>query len=905
MLGVCVVVGEGPWYWVRCPWVSACSARVLLRVPPKGPELCGELSWETLGRNSPYRCVMTWQQDFRFAWRTLFKSPALLVVATLSLGLGIALNTTIFSLVYAALFRTPEVSRPSELVNVYSLEAGTDDVNPQSVPDFLDLAAATTSFTDLIGHSLAIMNVQVGTRPTPVLGGLVTHDYFEVLGVRAREGRTFVESEGLGSSAPPSVVLTDAYWQRDFGGGLGALEQSLRIGGVDFEIVGVLPVGFKGLTRGLQPELFVPLAQVDHVEPMGEIVAEGRSEGLGTLEWRGYRFLTVVGRLAPGVDLNSAEAEFDTLTASLANDYPVSNQGRTARLLPTSKVRIDPDFDGVVVPGAMIVLGLVGMVLLVACANVGNMLLARAEGRRREIALRLALGAKRSQLIRLLLMESVLLALLAGAAGLTLAAGATRLLSQLRFDLPVQITLDPGLDAPVLLFTLFISLATGIVFGLIPAVQTVSPDLVPALKAESSVVTRRGLLRRWFQPARALVVLQVALSLVLLVGAGLLQRSVALARAVDLGFDADRFGVLNLDLSSMDLEGEALAARWAEMIALVESQPGVEQASVATRTPLDMNMHTGNFLIPGHRDSENDPPLTLDLTEVGNDYFETLGIGLEDGSWFPNRTPPSVTSSVEFGVERETGENPPPEATLAIVNRAMAARFWPGESSVGKSFRIGTLESPPVTIVGVVSDYKVRTPGERPRPMVHLSRRSAGGPYGNLIYRTTAPAAAAEAAVNEAVLARFPDAFLLESTSLSRRRDFVLLPIRLGGVLVSGLSALALLLAVVGLAGLVAYWVSQRTREIGIRVALGADQARITRLVMGRSLSLVAVGCVLGLVGSLVLGKLLQTVLYVPATDPRSLVGGMAILLTAAAAATMLPVRRASRIDPLKALRTE
>lgn len=810
------------------------------------------------------------------------------MVATLSLGLGIALNTTIFSLVHATLFRTAEVDRPDELVNIYSLKAGTSDLNPQSVPDYQDLSASTASFTDLFGHSLAIMNVRSGSRPTPLLGSVVTHNYFEVLGVEAQIGRTFVGEEALGGTAPPTVVLTDRYWRRAFGGDRDVLARPMRIGGTAFEIVGVLPPRFRGLARGLEPDVFVPLAQIEYVEPLGEIVTEGRSGGLGTLEWRGKRFLTVVGRLAPGVSVATAEAEIGALTKNLASAYVESNRDREARLIPTSAVRIDPDFDSTLVPAAMVVLVLVAMVLLIACANIGNMLLAKAEGRRREIAVRLSLGAGRWQLIRLLLVESFLLATLGGLAGLAFAATATRLLAQLRFDLPIELILDPRLDPPVMLFTLCISMVTGLLFGLIPALQTSSASLVSALKAEprSAGASR---LRRWLHPARALVVLQVALSLVLLVGAGLLERSISEARSVDLGFDAERIGAITLDLSSLDVEEGATERKWAELTRTLEALPEIERAGFATRLPLDLNMHTGNFLIPGHRESESDPPLTLDVTQASNSYFETLGIDLEEGSWFPNAEDPDAASAYR----------------TALVNRTAADRFWPNESAVGKTFRRDKIDSAEITIIGVVQDYKIRTPGERPRPMVHFSRDSAGLAYGNLIYRTASGAGAAETTAIEALVRSEPDLFVLESTSLSRRRDLVLLPLRLGGVLIRGLSGLALLLAVTGLAGLVAYWVSKRTKEIGIRVAVGAARGDIVSLVFRRSLALVAVGGVLGLVGSLALGQVLRSVLYVPTADPVSFFLGLVALTAAASAATMFPIHRATKVDTVKALRSE
>lgn len=827
-------------------------------------------------------------RDFRYASRALLKTPGFLLVTALSLGLGIALNTTMFGVIWSTLFSTPDIERPDQLVSVYTAQSGEADLVGNSIPDLRDLSDSTETLQSVFAQSLAVANVSVDGRPTPRIGSVVTANFFEALGVRAALGRTFLPEEALGGSARPTVVLTHSYWQRGFGARPDILDEALRIGGFDFEIVGVLPQGFRGMLRGLQPDLFVPLAHLASIEPMGEISSEGRRGGLPNEEFRGFRFLTTYGRLAEGSTIAQAEADVQSIYAGLAAAYPDTNPNFEARLLPTSSVHIDPDLDGTIVPAAMVALGMVILVLLVACANIGNLLLARAEARRREIALRLSLGASRWQLVRLLLVESILLSLIGGLAGLALAVLAMRLIARMPLDLPIDVVLEPTLDGPVLLFTLGISLVTGLVFGLLPAARSARASLVPALKDEGSGTRAERGLRAWLQPSRLLVVSQVALSLVLLVGAGLLQRSVQVARAVDVGFEAERIGAFTTDVGPGDQS--AREAMWQRLIRVVEAHPEVERAAVATRSPLELNIHRAEFFIPGHRELESEPVISHDVTRTNNRFFEVLDLEIVDGSTFP-------TLAAGETEDRETPR-------IALVNQAMAGLYWPGESAVGKIFRTPAADSPPTTIVGVVEDYKVRTPGEAPRPMVHFWSEGAVPQFGNLLYRTRGNVDSVQQDVQRTLLAAEPDLFVLEATSLSSRRDLVLLPIRIGGAVVSGLSALALVLAVVGLAGLIGYWVNRRTREIGIRVAVGADRGRITRLVLLRSLSLVAVGGLLGLAGAALLGQVLRTVLYVPTIDPVSFLAGLTILGTAAILASLIPVRRATSIDPIQALRS-
>ncbi|REK09135.1 MAG: hypothetical protein DWQ36_07360 [Acidobacteria bacterium] len=831
--------------------------------------------------------AMGWLADLHYAARGLRKSPGLVAVAAVSLGLGIALVASVFALVHELLLKPPRVMEPGQLVNVYTQEANTSELTPHSVPDFLDLRRDTAAFSDLAAQSLAIVNIRQDGRPSARIGSLVSANFFELTGVPALLGRTFTEAEAIGGGAPPTVVLTHAYWRRELDGDPDVIGRTMRLGGTPFEIVGVTPPGFHGLVKGLEPSLFVPLEQLEHVEPMGEIHTEGTPGGLSRSEWRGFRFLTLFGRLPADSDLDQARAELSTRMANLASQYPDSNAGYDVALLPTLRVRVDPDLDRAIVPAALVLLLLVAMVLVVACANIGNLLLARARQRRREIAVRLSIGAGRAQLVRLLLFESVLLALVAGCTGLLMAAAALRLLGRLRLDLPIEPVWNIGLSPAIVGFTFAVSLLTGIAFGLIPALQSLRVDLVSAIRDGSDDGTGGNPWIRWLRPGRLLVIAQVGLALVLLVVAGLLQRSVGAARTVDVGFDADRLGVLTLDLEGLGIERERLDSKWEELSTLAASVPGVEQVAVASRLPFDFNIHSNDFFIPRHRDTADQPALLLDTTSTDRAYFETLGVRLVEGELFPAPLP---------------GE---PVARTAIVNQTVAERFWPEQGAVGQTFRISAPDAPQWTIVGVVEDYKVRTPGERQRGLVHFDRAATPSTYGTLVYRSAERAQQILPAVRDALIAREPEMLLFDASTIAARRDVILLPIRLGGALASGLGLLAIVLAAVGLAGVVAYRVSRRTREIGLRMALGADISKVRLWVLSQGLGFVAIGGALGVLGAMALGRLLRSVLYVPSTDPISLGLAIAVLVAAAVAATLSPMRRATSVDPIEALRSE
>ena len=823
-------------------------------------------------------------QNLRFASRLLKRSPGLVAVAALSLGLGIGVNTAIFSLVHAALFQTPKVESPGELVNIYSRREGSNDYSTSSVADWADLRERSGTIGGLAGHSWAMINVELGGQPTLQIGSLVTDGYFEMLGVDAAIGRRFLPEEQV-KGASPVVLLTHRFWQRALSGREEVVGETLLIGGTDFEVVGILPRGFNGLLRALEAELFVPAVQIELVEPAGQIESQGRrGAGQDRYDWRGFRFLTLTGRLQEGATLDGAQAELQTLMANLAAEHPDSNERVTAVLVPASDVLVNPSVDGTLLPGAALVLVMVGLVLLVASANLANILLARAVARRREIGIRLALGAAKRQLVSQLLTESALLAAVGAVTGLAIAAVALRLIAANRIDLPISPSYDLRLDLPVLLFALALTVLTGLICGLVPALQSFRTNLIPALKAESGTGTER-VGGRWRPSLGTLLVVgQVALSLILVIGASLLTRSVGAARQVDLGFDAEPIGVVTLDLDTLGLEQDAARERLNGLVERVRGVPGVEAAGVTTRMPLGLNMVNSSFFIEGFRETEDDPPLNLEVTTVDAGYFEAMDSELLEGRLFDSR---------------DHAEAPP----TAVVTRAMAQRFWPDQSALGQRFRVGVPDSAEYEIVGVIEDHKVITPGEETRPFVHFSWQQAGGEYGLIAFRTRGAANVMLESVYREIQLAEPGAFIMDTTTVDRMRDTMLLPVRAGGALLSGMGALALFLSGTGLAGLVAYRVGQRTREIGLRMALGAAQRTIVRRVLSQSLSFVAIGSLIGIAGAFALGQALRSVLYVSAFDPLSIIGGVAILTMVAALASIVPARRAASVDPLVALR--
>jgi predicted permease len=832
--------------------------------------------------------------DLRYALRLLRRSPGFTLVAVASLALGIGVNTSIFSLVNALLLRPLPVERPGEIVSLYTSDA-EGPYSTFSYLDYKDLRDENAAFSGLVGHSLMLAAFgRDGARSRLMLGEVVTGNYFDVLGVRAAVGRTFLPEEDLTEGARPVAVLSDGLWRREFGGDPSVVGRSITIRGLSFTVVGVAPPQFKGLVPGLTPELWVPTMMVEEVNPAGISTFVPSPTGRTRIERRGSRWMFVRGRLKPGVSMAQAQANVDVVMAGLEREHPQTNKDRRVSVTPGS--RIHPQLDAGLGPVAAMTMGVVGLVLLVACANVANMLLARAAARRREVGIRLAVGVARGRLIRQLLTESAVIALLGGAAGLGLAYWCNRLLLSIQPPFAPLLNFDLGFDSRVLLFTLAAALATGIVFGLAPALQASRLDLAAILKNDGSAAggerrpSRLGAALSWSKGRRVglrqtLVIAQVAVSMVLLVAGGLLVRSLSAARAADLGFPIDRLAVSSLDLDMVRYSRERAEVFWRQLDGRLRARPEIASVALASRYPLSVNFNTTQVFVDGQPSGPDDRGYVIDSNRVSPGYFRTLGVPLLEGRDFS---------------EADTEQTPP----VAIVTRAFARRFWPAESAVGKRVRTRVVTGPGVEIVGVVADHKARTIGESPRPVIHLARAQQAAPYATVIVQGRGDAAAAAAALQQELLALEPGLLLLDHMPMRAALGSILFPSRVGAILLGAFALLALALAAIGLYGVIAYSVSQRTREIGVRMALGASAPRVLRQVLEQGFVLVGVGVAVGGLLALVASRVLANALYgVGAADPLTYVLAASLLATVAAAANLVPALRAARVDPLTALR--
>jgi predicted permease len=591
-------------------------------------------------------------------------------------------------------------------------------------------------------------------------------------------------------------------------------------------------------------------------------------------------FLTA--RLKDDVTLEQAQSQMSTLAAGLAQEYPDSSKDLDVALVPASEVRLHPLLDQMLTPIAALLMGVVGIVLLIACANVANMLLAKATTRQKEIAVRLAIGAGRARLIRQLLVESLLLAGLGGILGFLISIWTTGLIKAFHPPIPITFTLDLGIDIRVLIFTLAISILTGVVFGLAPAFRASRTDLVSSLK--ETMFHRKAMGRLGL--GNVLVVGQVALSLVLLVGAGLLIRGLVAARHINLGFDPERLGIITLNPEMNRYEDDQSKLLYQQALERIRSLPGVESATAGTSFPLEFNWNITEIWVDGHElTPDEDSPFDVDITMVDEHYFHTMNIPLLEGRSF---------------LASDTADSAP----VVIVNEALARRFWPEESAIGK--RIRTRSDRTYEIVGTARNHKVRTVGEDDRYYLHFVRAQRFNPYGSIIFRTSGDPAAQLETVRRELLAMDPDLLIVEATTMEERMAVALFTVRVGGRLLSGFSVLSVLLAAVGLYGLIAYWVNQRTREIGIRMALGASQDGILSFVVKRGMVLAGIGIVVGLGGAFVVSRLLESFLYgIHPLDPLTFTASCLFLLVVAFFANGVPAWRAARVDPVTALHYE
>ena len=817
--------------------------------------------------------------DLRYAVRMILKNPAFTVIVVLTLALGIGANTAIFSLVNAVLLRPLPFEDSERLVRVCRQPEDGSELEPMSYLDYLEYRDRAEVFENLAAFSFIPLSVGVGDENQMRFGQIVTGDYFDTLGVDATLGRMLTPADDLQRGGHPVAVISHGYWRRVFGGRAGAIGETVMLSGQPFTIVGVAPEGFAGAMPVMAPDMWVPMMM------LGELRADSRNQ----LDSRSAGFLWNIARLKPGVGMAEAQASIHLTASRLKDVDPERYEGEDAVLLPADGViPMTPAIRRTALAVSALVMTMVGLVLVVACANVANLLLARATRRRREIGIRLAVGASRWRLVRQLLTESLLLALLGGAAGLVLAVwtvdGLVAALPELPYN--VSLSLNTAVDGRLLAFTTAASVLTGVLFGLLPALSATNVSVIASLRDDAAAGRfgfRRSLMRD------GLVVAQVAVSLVLLAGAGLFIRSLIHAHAINPGFDHANVLAVTLDLGARDMSEGECRVFYEDLLRTTRALPGVESASIEGCPPLTMTISATNFWIEGRPYTDaDDERISVAMSRVSADNLRTLGIPLLRGRDFN---------------DRDTDAAP----GVAIVNQALADRFWPGEDPLGKRISRTGSEGPYLEVIGVVRTAKYWLIGEAPRPYVYLALSQNYQPeLTSLLVRTTGDPIAAVPSIRAVVREADPNMAAADANSLTRLIGFAMLPARLAAILFGLLGVLALLLASAGLYGVMSYSVSQRTHEIGVRVAIGAQRSDVIRLVLRRGIILTAIGLGIGLVISLVCSRVVSSLLYdISTSDPATFIGVSLILIAVALLACYIPARRATRVDPAVALRYE
>ena len=810
-------------------------------------------------------------RDLKHALRTLARRPAFTAVAVLSLALGIGANTAIFSIVNAFLLRDLPFQEPAQLVEVYTSDGEVAEATT-SYPDYLDIRALEV-FQDVVAYNLTFARINQETGSEMMLAEVVSGNYFRALGIDPALGRGFLPEEDETPGTHPVVVIGHGYWQRVFAGDPNVLGQTIRISGTPYAVVGVMPDRYKGMMRGLEANLWLPMMMADQVN-------WGASS---RLENRGSRNLFLKGRLAADVTPEQAGAAVEALAAGLAETYPETNEFKRMSVVPTLDVAIHPVVDGALVPVAAMLFVVVGLVLLIACANLASFLLARAADRKKEVAIRIALGAGRARLVRKFLTETVVLAGLGGLGGVLLARYALDLLVAFQPPLPVPINLDLGLDRQVLLFTAGVSLLAGIFFGLAPALQATKPDVAPTLKGDGG---EGGRVRPW-NLRNSLVVAQVSLSLVLLIGAGLFVRSLRASQDVDPGFGRDAAAILWLDLPPAEYPADVGRPYFDELKQRTMALPGVRSVGLASFLPLGIGVQTSAISIDGVPAPEGSDTHDVDYNLVDAGYFESIGVPILAGRNF----------------DVSDGPDAPP---VVVVNQAFVDRFWPGENAIGRQVKNDPEDPNPATVIGVVANTKVRTLTEAPRAQFFRTHSQVYAESMMVVAKTDGDPEVLVASMQAAALELEPDAIVMEANTMDEHLAFMLFPPRMAALLLSVFGGLALVLATIGLFGVVSYTVARRTREVGIRMSLGAGQRSVVSMVMAGGMKLVLVGAVIG--GALAFGaaQLISSFLVgVGAGDPAVFLGVPGLFFAVAMAASYVPARRASRVNPVEALRSE
>ena len=819
--------------------------------------------------------------DVRYAARVLRKSPGFTLVVALSLALGIGANTSVFSIVNAYFLRPMPVDQPDRLVAIYLTSPARwgRDIGGFSYPDLLDYRRADTGLSDLMGSSGLPLSLTDGEKPELIWGEIVTGNFFSGLGVHPVLGRGFLPEEAGASGEKPVCVLNYNFWRRHFQSDPNISGRAIRINGHPFTIVGVGPRGFIG-TRLFTfiPDVWIPVTMQQAVAPNFGNYMEGRDN----------RWIELRGRLKPGVTKEQAAAAMNLVARRLAAEYPQTDKDIRVNLIPGG-TRNQPVFValGIISATVAIMFGVVGLVLLIACANVANLMLARAASRAREMAIRVAVGATRVRLLRQLLTESVLLSLLGAVLGIVLALLFNDLLKGFYPTLDFQtadIEYESRLDPRMFVFSLLLSLVTAMLFGLVPALRASKIDQAGVMKGEQAVPVGgvRGLTR-----GNALVTAQVALSCLLLINGGLFLRSMEFARNVNPGFERTGVQLFSVDLGLQGYNEQQGRLFQKSMVDRLRGLPGVQSASLAYPLPLDAYDEGGSLRIEGYVPRSDNESNVAGLSRVGPRYFETMGTRLVAGRPID---------------ERDTESS----RLVAVINETMARRYWQApEKALGRRFAIGK-DGGWIEVAGVTGDGKYMTFGESPMSYFFLPLAQDYRGRVTFLVRSHESPDSLVAAIRQEVRGLDASLPIFGVRTMPQFLDRIVSVYDMGASLVGTFAVAALLLAAVGIYGVLHFAVTRRTREIGIRMALGAGRGDVLRLILVRSMAFVGAGLVLGIGGAIAAGGLTGTILAgVTATDPLTLAAVAVLFGLVALGACAIPARRASHIDPMEAVRYE
>lgn len=817
---------------------------------------------------SPHRAIA----DLRVAVRRARRHVAFTSVAVLSLALGIGANTAVFSLVDALLLRRPAVAHPEQIVELYQRQPSFPFA-PFSYPDAVALRTALPGvFSRLSLAEFAPVPRDMGDHVETLFTELVNGDYFPLLGLAPQAGRLLGAEDDVAAGAHPVVVLSDDYWHRAFGGDRTVVGRAIRLGGREYTIVGIAPKSYAGTVPGIVPALFVPIRMINQLQPSaGDLLADRDNHSL---------FLKV--RLAPGVSVSRVRALAATFTSDMVQRYPTSWPGATkVVVVPENEIAVNPIVDGVVVPAAWTLMVVVALVLFVACANLASFLLAQGRDRQREIAIRIALGASRASLVRQLLSEALFLAALGGIAGVLVARAALAVLMRANLPVPIPITIGLELDGRVLAFALLVAAISAVLIGLLPALQATRPNVVEVIKSEN---TGGGPARR-VTVRSAIVVGQVAVSLVLLITATLFLRSLQERTRIDPGFGRAPAGMLWFTIPADRYAGPRRQQLLDKIEARVRQIDGVDAVGVIDNVLLNTTgTQTRLVNVAGFVPPRGEPGFGIDYAAADAGFFEAAGVQVVRGRTFS----PADAASTPL---------------VAVVNEVMASRFWPGTSPLGRTFRA---DSSTYRVIGVARDTKVRSLGEPPQPFFFVSLAQQPKFYVWLVARTRGDADAAAVEMIGALREIDPSLMVLKGTTMARHLATMMLPARLGAIAFALFAALALILSVIGVYGVVSYAVARRAREVGIRLALGADAGGVVRLLMREGMILVLAGGALGLSLALAVTRTLQSLLSgVTAADPLAFAVAPLILFGVGVLASLVPALRSIRTDPAAVMRAE